>query len=1285
MSNTILVPTTGDAAVDSGADLESVILQANSETAPGTYEIDFGNTAALTGALTAIDLHAGVTLDIEGNGKAIDGGSQYQGLVVTAGTVTIENLGLSYANAKGGDGTSGGGGGAGLGGGLFVGADGIVTLSTVSFSGDEARGGNGAAGAGGDGGALNGSGSGTFGSGGGNGGAAGFGGGGAAGAVSGFGGGAGTAGAGGGGLGAGADIFVQQGGSLTIAGGSTQGNQYGQIVDGGVNGGQGGNYGEALGKSIFLQGNTTLTFAPGSGQTVQVLGSIADEAGSGGSGIGSIVMNGTGTLELSSTDSDGTFTGGIMLNAGDLELDNAGDAGTGAITFANTTDPTLTLNAGATPGTGDTFANTLVDFGNNDNLDIKGLNYTDGATAIYDSGAGKLAVSSNGETIYFNLSGTTASNYYATSDGSGGVLVNDVNPATEAQVSTSTQLNNAILAADNATSGTYTITLADSITLSGQLDAINLHAGVTLDIEGAGNTLDGNNQYQGLFVYSGAVTIENLTIENAQARGGAGSGGGGGGAGLGGGLFLASGSAVTLTNVNFTGDSAIGGNGGNGGSGGGGGLGGNGGPASSGGGGGGGIGVASDGGIGANSNGGGGGVGGAGPVPNAASGGNGKSGGLGGTGGGGGGGGNHEGGGGGGGIGGNAGQTRAGGHGGFGGGGGGVNSGGGGGGGFGGGGGGGRNGSGGGDRGGAGGFGGGGGAGTPGGGGGGFGGGAGSTLGGGGGLGAGGDIFVQQGASLTIAATSGVTLANGQVIGGNGSQNAGSGGSYGNGIFLQGTQTVTFSPATGQTETISGVIADQSGSGGTGANAGVGTVTIDGLGTVKLSAANTFTGGIRLDSGTLELTNANSAGSGAITFGTSVIDPTTLIDAGDTPANGATFGTTFDDFGDNDNIDIAGLTYTTGATAIYNSGTDKLAVTSNGETIYFNLTGTIASHYYAYNDGNGGVLVNDNPACFLRGAMILTPTGEVPVQDLQIGDLVTTLDGSAQPIVWIGKGRSLVTPKNPGARPVIVRKDALADGAPCRDLYLTKAHSLFIDDVLIPVEHLINGASILWDENSRVVEYYHAELPAHGVIIADGAASESYFDGGNRDTFLNSDRPENLPDTDWCAPVLSSGPVVAAVWKRLLDRSGFTPPALTGDPDLHLMADGVRIDPEIEGARYRFRLSRPPFDLRIVSRRAAPRAIGQSHDLRRLGVALRSLTLSGAELTMTLPFDSPLLCDGFHGAEERERLRWTDGNAAFPSRALLAFDGPFEVTIDVTAVMQYPTEAQAVTMMRAAG
>jgi hypothetical protein len=313
------------------------------------------------------------------------------------------------------------------------------------------------------------------------------------------------------------------------------------------------------------------------------------------------------------------------------------------------------------------------------------------------------------------------------------------------------------------------------------------------------------------------------------------------------------------------------------------------------------------------------------------------------------------------------------------------------------------------------------------------------------------------------------------------------------------------------------------------------------------------------------------------------------------------------------------------------------------------------------------------PACFMRGTMILTPNGEVPVEKLAIGDLVTTLEGESRPIVWVGKGRSLVTPKNPGARPVIVRQNALADGIPSRDLYLTKAHSLYLDDVLIPVEFLINDHSVLWDDNSRVVEYYHLELPAHGVLIANGAASESYKDDDNRDTFLNADRPAGIAKSDWFAPVISRGPVVDAVWRRLFERSGKFMPTLTTNPDLHLLADGIRID--AQPGTSKFVLNRAPFELRLVSRSASPQSIGRSSDPRQLGVAVRSLRLDNAELSITLSFASRLLDEGFHPAEDTQKLRWTNGDAAIPTRALIAFEGAFEITLELAEAMEYPVDA----------
>jgi hypothetical protein len=498
-------------------------------------------------------------------------------------------------------------------------------------------------------------------------------------------------------------------------------------------------------------------------------------------------------------------------------------------------------------------------------------------------------------------------------------------------VASEAELNTALQSIDvggvNAdTNQAYNITLTASFTLNTDLAAINLLSGSSLTLQGRDFAIDGGGAWQGLFVYSGVLTANDLTIQRALALGGSGASGflpGGGGAGLGGGLFIASGASATLRNVSFNNDSAVGGAGGGSGGkrifdagGGGGGLGGNGGDGSrKGGGGGGGIGRAANGGLGAQVFVGDPGEGGAIILGAAAAGSGGRvegnaniPGGSGGANGGGGGGGafglgDQSAGGGGGGV---AGETggRAfvspvssrgdGGGGGFGGGGGGggktvsvvgTRSGGfsfferaarGGAGGFGGGGGGGR-------FGGAGGFGGGGGAGAsvdtgsgeklvPGGGNGGIGGWGGGkgNGGGGGGLGAGGDIFVQQGGSLTIAG-SGV-LSGGVVTGGAPGSNSfarggapGTGGAAaGSGIFIQGDQSITLAPERLQILSIHDAIADASG-------AGAGRLVIDGPGNVILGVANSFSGGVILRSGTLTIAVKEALGTGPLTFGASPV------------------------------------------------------------------------------------------------------------------------------------------------------------------------------------------------------------------------------------------------------------------------------------------------------------------------------------------------------------------------------------------------------------------------------
>ena len=168
---------------------------------------------------------------------------------------------------------------------------------------------------------------------------------------------------------------------------------------------------------------------------------------------------------------------------------------------------------------------------------------------------------------------------------------------------------------------------------------------------------------------------------------------------------------------------------------------------------------------------------------------------------------------------------------------------------------------------------------------------------GGGGLGAGGNIFVAQGGKLVLQAGS---VDAGSVAGGTVTKNPGfadmiaeatgsgafgsfigglietllgvdtdpfedptEGSAFGDGIFIEGKETITLAPALGTPLTITGVIADQYGSVRENKYAGFkGSVLVKGAGTVALNAANTFTGEVLLQSGELRLYQELAAGTG---------------------------------------------------------------------------------------------------------------------------------------------------------------------------------------------------------------------------------------------------------------------------------------------------------------------------------------------------------------------------------------------------------------------------------------
>ena len=445
--------------------------------------------------------------------------------------------------------------------------------------------------------------------------------------------------------------------------------------------------------------------------------------------------------------------------------------------------------------------------------------------------------------------------------------------------------------------------------------------------------------------------------------------------------------------------------------------------------------------------------------------------------------------------------------------------------------------------------------------------------------------------------------------------------------------------------------------------------------------SGTLLGSVAGGRGTLEL----GAGAGAGTIGglgTSITNFAALVfDTGARWTVGGTYsatglgGVTISGFGNGDTIDLSGFVATSATFA-----SDKLTLTSATNTHEtLSLQGTFAANAFTVNpDGSGGT---DIFACFLPGTLIQTERGEVAVEDLAIGDVAIAASGRRRPLRWIGVGKGLATRgRRSAATPIVVRKGALADNVPHTDLHITKGHSLYLDGVLIPAEFLINHRSILWDDDTvGEVTVYHLELDGHDVILANGAPAESYRDDGNRWLFQNANPGWDEPPAAPCAPVLTGGPVVDAVWGRLLDRAGRAVQALTSDPDLHLMVDGKRFDPVARtGDRLAFHIPTFPHDVRIVSRAAAPDVLGIARDPRTLGVGIRWIDLKcGARFARILASDERLT-DGFHPYEPADALRWTNGDATLPADGFAKFaGGGFRLELATAGEMQFPVEAGA--------
>jgi len=465
------------------------------------------------------------------------------------------------------------------------------------------------------------------------------------------------------------------------------------------------------------------------------------------------------------------------------------------------------------------------------------------------------------------------------------------------------------------------------------------------------------------------------------------------------------------------------------------------------------------------------------------------------------------------------------------------------------------------------------------------------------------------------------------------------GSAFGAGIFLQGDEQISLDPAAGQTLTFDDVIADQTGSGGTGGNAGAGSLMLDGAGTVVLAADNTFTGGITIAAGTLDLAALDAAGSGPITFAADA-DPVMVFDPSDVPT------TPIEGFGPGDTIEITGFVP---FGSIYVDGTLDVAgltPSESGAVVALDIPGLDLAAFSVTTDGANTFVT---ALCFAAGTRIATPAGDRLVETLRPGDVVLAAgpdeDWQPRTVRWVGiRALDLITHPDPElAAPIRIRAGALAPGQPRRDLVLSPDHCLLLDGHLLRAFRLINGVSVVQERPARVT-YVHVELDRHALLRAEGVMAESYLEEGHRGFFTGAIAvPGPLADraAPACAPYAPDDAFAERIWRRVAARAQAPAPSPRAAPALQVLAGERPLRPvAVQGDRRLYALPPGAAEIRLVSTVTRPtHSRPWTEDRRRLGVRVAGVMVDGARL----PLDGPQATRGWWCADQ-DGCRWTDGD-----------------------------------------
>lgn len=339
-------------------------------------------------------------------------------------------------------------------------------------------------------------------------------------------------------------------------------------------------------------------------------------------------------------------------------------------------------------------------------------------------------------------------------------------------------------------------------------------------------------------------------------------------------------------------------------------------------------------------------------------------------------------------------------------------------------------------------------------------------------------------------------------------------------------------------------------------------------------------------------------------------------------------------------------------------------------------------------------------ACYLRGTHIATLDGETKVEHLKAGDQLRTASGGINTVKWIGF-RKLNRSKLPAehalrASPIRICKGALAENIPHRDLTVSPGHRFNFDGALVPALSLVNGLTITQDFEIEEFEYYHVELEKFDMLLAEGAAAESYLEvGSNRNAFENAKTVAAYPNF---APALEqiflpeyvqkiTPEIIKPIRQNLFKRAEILTGAVrTPNTDLRIEFNGQVIGPQTPCKKkglYRFELPAGlSGNIRILSNASVVRetSLTDRTDTRVIGVGLAGVALISNDQRCEIDLRDDSLT-GFNDVQEMDgaMMRWTTGEAVIPADLIPSSKGAATLELNILRTHMYWTSvAQSV-------